>query len=113
MSEDKGVEGKRHQISTLTDFRVVDVGDFIADDKVLRIFSRTSKHLIYEKHSGVSYGAIDTTTQQSADIGHLDQLLIQAKRKLKGVHHEALQSYKSSILTAIFCADEGVTKKSH
>ncbi|MBB4055360.1 MULTISPECIES: hypothetical protein [Pseudomonas] len=111
MSEDKGVEGKRHQISTLTDFRVVDVGDFIADDKVLRIFSRTSKHLIYEKHSGVSYGAIDTTTQQSADIGHLDQLLIQAKRKLKGVHHEALQSYKSSILTAIFCADEGVTKK--
>ncbi|UFH50444.1 hypothetical protein [Pseudomonas sp. KNUC1026] len=111
MSKDKGIEPKRHQISTLKDFGVVDVGDFIADDKILRILSQTAKHLIYERHSGVSYAAIDATTQQSANIAHLDQLLIQAKRRFKGVHAESLQSYKSTILTAIFCADEAVTKK--
>lgn len=111
MSEDKGGERKRHQISTLRDFGVVDVGDFIADEKILRIFSRSAKHLIYEKHSGVSYSAIDVTLQQSANVAHLDQLLIQAKRKFKGVHRESLQSYKGTILTAIFCADEIVIKK--
>ncbi|WP_156343715.1 hypothetical protein, partial [Pseudomonas sp. NBRC 111143] len=111
MSEDKGGERKRHQISTLKDFGVVDVGDFIADEEILRIFSRSAKHLIYEKHSGVSYSAIDTTIEQRASIAHLDQLLIQAKRKFKGVHGESLQSYKGTILTAIFCADEVVVKK--
>lgn len=111
MSKDKDIEKKRHQISALNDFKVVDVGDFIAEDKVLRIFSRTEKHLIYEKDSGVSYAAIDPTIQQRTSIAHLDQLLIQAKRKFKGVHEESLRSYKSTVLTAIFCADEIATNK--
>jgi hypothetical protein len=111
VSGDKCIEGKRHQISTLKDFGVVDVGDYIADDKILRIFSRTAKHLIYEKHSGVSYGAIDITTQQSVYIAELEQLMIQARRKFKGVHEDALQSYKCSIISAIFCADEVATNK--
>lgn len=111
MSNDERVEGKRHQISTLTDFGVVDVGDFIAGDKILRIYSRTSKHLIYEKSSGVSYGAIDISTQQSAYIAELEQLKIQARRKFKGVHEEALESYRHSIISAIFCADDAATNK--
>ncbi|WP_312377122.1 hypothetical protein [Pseudomonas oryzihabitans] len=111
MSEEKVIELKRHQISTLKDFTLVDVGDLIADDKILRIFSRAKNYIIYEKDSGVSYAAIDATVQQRSNIAHLDQLLIQAKRKFKGVHEGSLQSYKSTILTAIFCADETVTKK--
>lgn len=106
MSEEKLAEGKRHQTSNLKDFREIDVGDFFAGDKILRIISRTAKHLIYETHSGISYSAIDIEPQKTSYIAQLEQLKIQAKRKFKGVHEDAIRSYGDAIIVAIFCADE-------
>lgn len=106
MSEEKLSEGKRHQTSNLKDFGEIDVGDFFAGDEILRIISRTAKHLIYETHSGIAYSAIDIESQKTSYIAHLEQLKIQAKRKFKGVHEDAIRSYKDAIIVAIFCADE-------
>ncbi len=113
MDTEESGEVKRHQISTLSDFGMVDVGDFLAGEKVLRIYSRASKHIIYERASGVAYGAVGVTAQQRIYLADLDQLKIQAQIKFKGVHDEAVQSHKNAILNAILSVkDEDVIKSS-